>query len=421
VVEVEIGAVGARGDGLAEVGGRRLYVPFTVAGDRAEVRPLGPRGDGMAAEVVRLLAAGPERGEPFCPLFGDCGGCTLQHMEGSALAAWKRGLVATALARRGIAAPVAETRTVPACSRRRVALAAVRRTDGTLVLGFNARANRRVVDVAACPLLVPALDALLPPLRDLLTAVLPPGVGGDVTATATADGVDLLLELPRPPDPPARERLAAFAATRDLPRLSWRLAGGPAEPVTRRRPARVLFGGVAVEPPPGGFLQPSAEGEAILVGLARAGLADLAGGRVADLYAGCGTFSFPLAERFRVHAVEDDAAAVEALIRAAAAAGLAGRVTAERRDLDRRPLGPAELKPFAAAVFDPPRAGAGAQAEALAAAAGLGRVVAVSCNPATFARDARTLIDGGFALAEAVPVDQFPFSSHAEVVGIFRR
>jgi 23S rRNA (uracil1939-C5)-methyltransferase len=222
----------------------------------------------------------------------------------------------------------------------------------------------------------------------------------------------------------AREALADLAQAADLARLSWGQTARPdaameSEPVAIRRPPVLRFGDVTVEPPPGGFLQPTAAGEKLLVEAVLAGI-PAGAKRVADLYAGCGTFTFPLAGRCRVHAVEGDSTALAALWTAARRADLAGRVSIEERDLAREPLDPAELNGLDGVVFDPPRTGAREQAMALAASA-VPAVVAVSCNPATFARDARILIDGGYTLMEVLPVDQFPWSGHLELVGRFLR
>ena len=414
-----IDSVGAQGDGVARDGERTLYVSFTNAGDRVRARLVEKRGDGILAELVEVLEPGPGRTVPLCPLFGTCGGCALQHLDAETYAAWKTERLASALGRRGLGDVVVEPPVlVGPGTRRRASLAAVA-TAGGVVLGFSARHSHRVVDVDRCPLLLPALDRLLGPLRAVLATVLAPGERGQVQVSAASEGVDLLLALPSEPGLAGREALAAFADAHDVGRLSWKpVDGGAAEPVIERRPLTVDVAGVAVPFPPGAFLQPSLEGERALAGLVAEGLGDVS--RVVDLFAGLGTFSFALAGKARVHAVEGEAEAASRLELAAGRAGLGGRVSAEVRDLERRPLLPDELARFDAALFDPPRAGAAAQAETLAASA-LPRVVGVSCNPNTFARDARLLVDGGFELVRVVPVDQFTWAAHVEVVGVFAR
>ena len=414
-VDLTIAEVGARGDGLATAGGTRVFVPLTVPGDRVRVRLGEAKGDGVRGEVLELLEPGPGRGDPACGHFGTCGGCTLQHMADDAYAAWKVGLVRGALARVRLDdvpfAPLA--RTAPA-ARRRARLAALRRGK-KVWLGFNERLSHRLVDLAACPVLVPRLESLLGPLRAVLAGVLPDGQGCDAVLADLEGGVDLLLVGPKAIDLAARERLVAFAESAGVARLSWQPDDrGAAEPVAHRAPVVARFAGVAVVPPPGAFLQASAAGEAALVAavLETVGTA----GKVADLFAGLGTFSVPLAQRAAVHAVEGDAAAVAALGRAVQ--GL--RLTAERRNLFEDPLTPKELARFDAVVFDPPRAGAAEQAKALAESK-VPLVVAVSCNPASFARDARILVEGGYAFKRVYPVDQFLWSAHVEVVGVFSR
>lgn len=414
IVELTVEALGGRGDGIARCNGQPVFVPYTVPGDRVLARIEGRRGDGLTAAVIDVLQPGPDRIAPACRHFGSCGGCAVQHLAAPAHAAWKRELVAAALARQGLdASVVAPTVEVPPGSRRRAAFAFVRTRAG-IALGFNARASHRVIDVDECPVTEPALVALLPPLRDMLIAVVPEGGSGDVLVAVAGGGLDVLVDCEARLDLFDRERLAAFAAAHDLTRLSWRCPGGGVEPVVQRRPATVVLGDVPVEVPPGAFLQPSAGGERAIVALVLAAVGERR--PVADLFAGCGTLTFPLARHGAVHAVEGEGAALQALKAAAAGRG----VTTEARDLARRPLLPHELKRFQAVVFDPPRGGAAEQAAALAASA-VPLAVGVSCHPASFAHDARLLVEGGYRLEAVTPVDQFPWTAHVEMVGVFRR
>ncbi len=421
---LRIDTLGAQGDGVGLLDGRMVFVPLAAMGDLVEVEIDGARGDGLAGRLLALREAGPGRKAAPCRHFGDCGGCSVQHLDDETYAAWKAALVPGALARRGLgAAPLRPMIRIAPGTRRRADLTALKR-GGRVLLGFNARLRHRVVDLAACPILLPALAALLPPLRAVLASVLPDGGGAEILAVQTETGADLLITSSLDPALDARLALAAFAEAQDLARLSWARPGeSQAEPMALRRAPVVRFGGVAVTPPPGPFLQPSAEGEAALLAAVLDGLgaAPRAGRRIADLYAGCGTFSLPLAAAgARVHAVDGAGAALDSLLAAARAAGLGTQVTAERRDLDSRPLLPAELAGFDAVVFDPPRAGAREQAAALARSA-ISRAVAVSCNPATFARDAHALVDAGFRLDWVQPVDQFPWTGHVELVAAFSR
>ncbi|SMH56761.1 class I SAM-dependent RNA methyltransferase [Azospirillum agricola] len=420
VLDVTIAEVGARGDGIAAAEGLRLFVPLTVPGDRARVRVADPagqgtgKGEGVRAELLELLEAGPGRGDPACRHFGRCGGCTLQHMDDNAYAAWNVALVQGALARVGLGdTPLEPLSRTPPAARRRARFAALKRGK-RVWFGFNERQSHRLADLEECPVLAPRLLALVGPLRALLADILPEGGECDVVTTDLEGGVDLLLVGPRSLGRDARERLVAFEPEA-VARIAWQAdERGASEPVANRRPAAVRFAGVPIVPPPGAFLQASAEGEAALVEAVAGAVGDAA--RIADLFAGLGTFSFPLARKAAVHAVEGDAAAVAAVGRAVQ--GL--RLTAERRDLFEQPLTAKELNRFDAVVFDPPRAGASAQAGALAASK-VPLVVGVSCNPATFARDARILVDGGYRLARVHPVDQFLWSAHVELVGVFER
>lgn len=421
VVTLAVERVGVRGDGIAHHAGERVYLPFAAPGDRVRVRLTGRR-DGRVAEIVELLAAG-ERAAPVCPHFGVCGGCALQHLPATAYDAAKEDQIRAALAQHGIAGGVvvAPLLRLPAGTRRRARFAIHRPRNATepAAVGFNARASHRVVDLRQCAVLHPALVALIAPLRALAAQCWPLGTAGAASATLTDSGIDLLLDLPQAPDLAAHEVLAEFAGAQDLARLAWRALGMPeAIPEAVRRPVRIMLAGIAVDLPSDAFLQASAEADHALSEHVLAGIGDAQ--RVADLFAGLGTFAFSLARRASVHAVEGSALAIKALDAAARRAGLAGRVTAECRDLETRPLTARELARYDAVVFDPPRAGARAQSDALAASS-VPRIVAVSCNPATFARDARRLVDGGYRLVYVQPVDQFVWSPHVELTACFEK
>ena len=416
-LELDIRSLGGRGDGIGRHQDEAVFVPGALPGERVAVQVDSRRGDCLAAALLQVLTPSPDRQTPPCPHFGRCGGCALQHLAPEAYQTWKRGLLVEAMGRAGFEADlVAPLVAIAPGSRRRATFAFAKRRK-LLHLGFNGRASHTLVDLDSCLLLAPPLLALLPALRALLEAVIEDGTEGDVAVTLTETGLDLLVEAEARLDLFDRERLAAFAEQQDLARLSWRRPGtGLTEPLARRRPPIVRFAGVGVDLPPAAFLQPSAEGERALSAL----VFDAVGGAapVADLFAGCGSFSFPLAQKAPVHAVEGDGAALAALKAAAGHAGV--RVSAEQRDLARQPLLTEELARYRAVVFDPPRAGAAAQAEQLARST-VPLVVAVSCNPATLARDARLLAQGGYRLRRATPVDQFPWSAHLEAVAVFTR
>lgn len=339
--------------------------------------------------------------------------------------AWKLERLSGALARAGLAgAEVASlARTAPG-ARRRATFAAVRPAGGAreALLGFNVRRGHEIVDLSSCAVLDPAIVRLVPALRTLMTALLAPGQRSSVAVSALEGGLDVVVEWPAEPGLRMRERLAAFATDHDVARLSWRRSGKEvAEPVVQVRPVGAVFAGALVAVPPGSFLQASREGEAALANavtaaasLAREGEGESA---VADLFAGAGTFALPLARGgARVHAVDADEASLRAL---AAVRGVRG-LTVECRNLFSRPMTAAEVQPFLAVVLDPPRAGAAAQCAALAGCA-VPAIIYVSCNPDAFARDARTLVAGGYRLEQVTPVDQFLWSAHLELVAVFRR
>jgi len=412
--------VGSRGDGIAIWQGQPVYLPLTAPGDRVRVR-LGRRRDaGRSGQVLELIEPGA-RQEPPCPHFGRCGGCALQHLSDAAYAETKVELIREALAHRGLDGDVVEPlRRLPAASRRRARLALERPRSGPSHVGFHARASHQVVDLQSCAVLHPALVRLMTPLRRLAQELLQPRDEAAATMTLSDRGIDLLLDLPHEPDYSALERLAVFAETEDLARLGWR----PDErtvpiPVAQRRIPAVVFSGVAVELPPACFLQASSEADRLLAALVLEGTAGAR--RAADLFSGLGTLTFAMAAAgVAVHAVDAARPAMTALKAAVARAGLVGKVDGETRDLEQNPLDARELLRFDTVVFDPPRAGAQRQAQALAQSA-VPTVVAVSCNPATFARDARCLVAGGYRAVRVVPIDQFPWSPHVELVAYFDR
>ncbi len=410
--ELVIEKLGTEGAGLARLDGKPVLVPDALPGERVRVETEGGR---EPARLLERLSDSADRIAPACRHFGSCGGCVLQHLAPIPYAGFKRQLVRDALGRQGLGAvEVAEPLVSPPASRRRATLEA-RRVASGVVLGFHRRASHQILDVVECPVLRPAIVALLPGLRGLLTGLLRNGQAASVIVAEAETGIDLGLELPAEPDLTGLEALSAFAAAQDLARLWWRVAGAAPMPAAQRRPVTQPFGAVAAELPPGVFLQATAEGEAALRDAVIDGVGDAR--KIADLFAGIGTFTLALGRA--VHAVEGDATAVAGLAAAVRRAQLV-QVTTERRDLDARPLLPSELAGYDAVVFDPPRAGAKAQAEQLAQSA-VPVVIGVSCNPASFARDAAILVAGGYKLERVLPVDQFLWSNHVELVGVFRR
>lgn len=429
-IEGVIDRMGGQGHGVLDRDGERFYVPFTVPGDRISARVGEERGDGFAAQLVVLEAAGPDRVEPPCPHFLSCGGCSLQHWADAPYRAWKRDRLVAALNRRGFEAPpVADLVAVPDRSRRRAEFIA-RRVKSRVLMGFHEAESRKIVDLVDCTVLRPRLLALLPALRQMLFAVLGDGWAVDVKVTDTETGVDVLLNGNMKVRVQERIALSRAANEIGLGRLSWRreargdaelLYQGPQQP-------QVKFGEVAVTLAPGGFLQATAEAEQAMAGLALEALKDAR--RVADLFSGCGAFALRLAAAGKtVLAADADRPAIAALTAAAKAAGLSGRLRAEMRDLERQPLTRQEFRKLDALLLDPPRAGARAQVQQIAEAArpGVGGeavpplIVMAACDPNSFARDARVLADAGWRLESAVPIDQFRWSPHLEILSVFRR
>ncbi|MFB9149132.1 class I SAM-dependent RNA methyltransferase [Roseovarius ramblicola] len=394
--------LGARGDGVAE---GPLFAPRTLPGEE-----VSGTQDGQRLADIRILTPSPDRVRAPCRHFAQCGGCQLQHASDGFVADWKAEQVRAALRGRGIEAEILPVLTSPPASRRRAVLAA-RRTKSGALAGFHARASDLVVEVPDCHLLHPDLMPALGAARDLAIIGTSRKAEIAVTATLSRAGPDLAVAGGKPLDGPLRLALAALAERHDLARLTWE----DETVLTRRAPVQD-FGGVPVVPPPGAFLQATAEGEAALVAEV---LACLDGARrVADLFAGCGTFTFPLARRAAVHAVEGAPGMIAALDHAARHAQGLRPVTHAARDLFRRPLDAQDLARFDAVVIDPPRAGAEAQIAELARSR-VPRIAHVSCNPVTFARDAAALLAAGYRMGPVRVVDQFRWSAHVELAAGF--
>jgi len=408
IADAVITRLGTHGDGIADTPSGPLYVPFTAPGDHIRCTRAGARG--LLTEIV---TPGPERIAPLCRHFTVCGGCLTQHVSAAAQALWKTALVRTALSQHGIEGPIADIIAAAPHSRRRAVFAA-RRTNAGVVFGFHEPAGHVIVDLAECPILVPAIASRLDGLRALAGALLSRSGEARFTVADTDTGVDVDVADTKPSfSVEERSAIAGLARAAAIVRLS--IAGVP---VFETAEPSLTFGRARVALPPGVFLQavPSAEAAMTALIVKACGKAK----RIADLFSGIGTFTFPLAARAEVSAFDSDKPAIEALLAAVKHSSGIKPVTARVRDLYSDPLSVRELSGFDAVVFDPPRAGAGAQAERLAKAQ-VPVVVAVSCAPGTLARDVRTLIDGGYVLDSVTPVDQFLFSPHVEAVAVLTR
>jgi 23S rRNA (uracil1939-C5)-methyltransferase len=423
-VDGVIERMGGQGHGVLVKDDMRYYVPFTVPGDRIAAKVGEERGDGFAAALSVLEVAGPDRVEAPCPHFQACGGCALQHWAEAPYRIWKRDRLVAALLRRDfVDPPVEDLVAVPDQSRRRAEFI-VRRVKDKVLAGFHEAQTRKIVDLDTCLVLRPALVAALPALRQLMLPVLGDGWAVDLKVTETETGLDVLITGKLKMRVQERIELSRGAKQMGLARLSFRfdMRSEPEMLYQGEQAPRVLFGENAVTLAPGGFLQATASAEQVMADFAVTAVQDSR--RVADLFSGCGAFALRLAAAGKaVWAIDADKPAIAALT--AAAKGFGGKLTASARDLERQPLGRAELKKLDTLVIDPPRAGAKAQVQQIAEAAKAGEapglIVMASCDPSSFARDARVLADAGYRLERAVPIDQFRWSPHLEIVSLFRR
>ncbi|RWC61377.1 class I SAM-dependent RNA methyltransferase [Mesorhizobium sp.] len=399
--------LGAQGDGIAETETGDLFISFTLPGETVTAARERDR-----ATLMAVLDASPLRIDPACRHFTECGGCALQHFEAEAYRQWKREKVVHALKGKGIDSEIGELVACAPHTRRRVVLAA-RRTDTGMLLGFHRHLSPEIIAISECPISLPEIVASLDRLKALAELVCATTKSFRLAVTVTGSGLDVAVYESGKLGEHQRRIATNFVMAQGFARLSIddEIVIEPKKPV-------VMFGSVAVAIPPGAFLQATEAAEQAMV--------DIVGGhlkrakKVADLFAGCGSFALRLAARSEVHAVEGDAAALSALDRGSRFATGLKRVTSERRDLFRRPLTFKELNAFDGVVFDPPRAGAEDQSKQIARS-DVPYVAAVSCNPVTLARDLRILIDGGYTLKSVTPIDQFLWSPHVEAVALLEK
>ncbi|MEQ1950870.1 class I SAM-dependent RNA methyltransferase [Mesorhizobium sp. CN2-181] len=403
-----IDRLGAQADGIASTPQGSVYVPFALPGERVSVAVEKNKGT-----LISVLEASPDRIEPACRHFTECGGCAIQHLAQPPYQVWKREKLVQALGQNGIDFPVDDLVPAEPRSRRRAVFSA-RRTEKGAVLGYNRAASHTIIDIEECPVVLPQIEAALPKLRALA-----PLVAGNareafhMTVTHTASGLEVAVDGAGPLPESSRRPATDFALRENLARLA---VGG--EILIEPRKPFVPFGKAAVPVPPGGFLQAVEAAEEAMANLALAHLKRAK--KIADLFAGAGAFSLRLAAIAEVHAVEGDGPALAALDRGFRSTPGLRRVTMEKRDLFRRPLTFKELNAYDGVLLDPPRAGAEDQSKQLARS-DVPYVVAVSCYPATLARDLRILLDGGYALKSVTPVDQFLWSPHVEAVALLEK
>jgi 23S rRNA (uracil1939-C5)-methyltransferase len=409
---LDIEKLGARGEGVSRGPHGLVFTPYALPGERIRAEVDGERG-----KLVEVLTPSPDRVAALCPHFTHCGGCAVQTLAAPAYRAWKGGLVEEALRNAGLDAEVAPL-VAPlvaawGAGRRRAAFHSRNDQRGKPHVGFMQARSHRVFELDSCPILAPDMAGALPAARRVAEILKSLDKPLDLVVTASLGGLDLDLRGCGALDFALEQALIAAAGELDLARIS-----NHGLPLIQRRAPEILIGRAHVTPPPGAFLQATAAGEEALARL----VLDAVGGakRTADLFCGVGTFALRLAEKAEVFCVESDAGSLAAGLRGARETQGLRAIKAERRDLFDRPLRAAEMTSFDAVVFDPPRGGAEAQARELAKS-DVPTVAGVSCNPQTFARDAKILIAGGYALERVTPVDQFLFSPHVELVGVFRK
>jgi len=402
-----INRLGAQGDGIAETESGAVFIPFALPGETVTAARLKDR-----AALISVLEASPQRVEPACRHFGECGGCSLQHLRDEAYRDWKREKVTQALRLVLDPSAVAELVACAPASRRRAVFSA-RRREGGIVLGYNKALSHDLIDIVECPIALPDIVAALPLLRGIAGLICATDAAFHLTVTATGSGLDIAAHGSGALSEKSRRAAADFVLRNGAARLSieGEIVVEPVKPM-------ISFGNVAIAPPPGVFLQAVAAAEQTMADLVLSHLKRAK--RVADLFCGAGAFALRLARNAEVHAVESDAAALAALDRGYRFGTGLKRVTVEKRDLFNRPVTFKELNSFDGVVFDPPRAGAEDQAKQLARS-DVPFVAAVSCNPTTLARDLAILTDGGYRLKSVTPIDQFLWSSHLEAVALLEK
>lgn len=434
-IEVTISHIGGRGDGVGRCqythnyveSDYDIFVPASLPGEQVLVQPLSLSRQGIKARIIELKMASPDRRPARCSAFPACGGCSFQHWDNSRISRWKQDLISHFLDRAGLGKVIIRPPHIsPSHSRRRASLHLKRLADEAIV-GFQERSGQHIVRPADCAILHPALLALQQSIETFANTHLPAGFIADIHANIlfgdnhSAGKLCVYIETAGDMTPPLTSSipyLVEWASTAGIARLTINDTHGPVTIYAPETPAQ-LFGSVAVSPPPGAFLQATRDGEAALQ--AAAGEIVAGASRIADLFAGCGTLSLPLLDGLAgLVAVEADRPSLAALKAGADAAGLGGRVTIIERNLFDAPLLPDEVSHCDAVIIDPPRSGAAAQCQQLAHSS-IDHIAMVSCNPASFARDAAILTVGGFTLSWVQPVDQFSFSNHLELVGAFHR
>lgn len=400
----EIHSLSIHGDGIAD---GPIYAPFTLPGELIEGNLTGNR-----ISTPRVLRPSQHRITAPCSHFKSCGGCAMQHASDAFVATWKVDVIKQALSAHGLTTDIRTVATSPPHSRRRATLAGKRTKNGAMV-GFHTRASNVIIAIPNCTLLEPEIMAAIPALEALTVIGASRKAELSIAVNATHNGLDISVSNGKELDPSSLEKLAHLVEIHKFSRLTWN-----GDTIAARAPAALDIAGTFVIPPPGAFIQATEAGQKTLI----KEVCNIVAGTnsVVDLFAGCGTFSLPQANIASVHAVEGDAQLLTALDAAWRQSSGLKPVTIEKRDLFRNPLLPDELDMHDAIIIDPPRAGAEAQSHMIAKCS-VDTVAFVSCNPVTFARDARILSESGYVLNLVQPIDQFRWSSHVELVANFTR
>lgn len=413
ILEGVVDTIGAYGDGVVTVDAEKIFVPYTAPSDHIKLETRGQKG-----QLLELLNAGPDRMDPPCAYYGRCGGCAFQHVTRDFYVKWKKAQIVSALVAAGISeAPIANMVEIDPATRHRAQFS-VQRSGKDVQLGYFEKRSRNIIPIDNCLVLHPKLQAKLKALRALAGAVPREWASFSIAVTLYSNGLDVnFISSKRlsEPTPTGMQSLAKMMADVGVIRVSL---GG--EVLMAINQPVISFDGISVSPPPGAFLQASQMGQAALIGLVVTAAKDSK--KIIDLFAGCGTFSLPLSKTATVEAVDSDAGAIGALKTAAAVAQgyKANPVKTGIRNLFENPFRASELNKFDAIVIDPPRAGAIEQMREIAVSK-VRRVVSVSCDLKTFSRDAKILLEGGYVLTQLTPVDQFVYSPHIELVGVFER
>ncbi len=408
---VTIETLAHKGDGVVTINGEPHYIPYTLPSEEVALT----REGGGTWRLDSILKASPARIAASCHHFGSCGGCALQHFQAESYLAWKKENLRQTLSQRGFEnTEIAEVCPIPPQSRRRLVLSAAK-SKSRVVLGFNKARQHEIEDLEECPVALPGLVKTFDDIRAILNAALRAKDQGRVTVNWTDHGADVLVETKKRFELAANQvaSLAQLSSRAKLSRLTWN-----GDMVYQAQPPQVSVDGIRVVPPPGAFLQASEEAQNVLVERVQA--ATSGAKRVADLFCGIGTFALPVSRYANVTAFDSAAEMIDALTKASNEAGIGNKLNAQRRDLFKRPVQASEFKNVDMAILDPPRVGALEQAKQLALS-DLQRIVYVSCNPATFARDARFLVNEGFQMGTVQPIDQFLWSPHTELIAVFDR